>query len=340
MTQEPTGAEDALAARVAELEKRALHKGSMSLWDFALSIVPGWLMLLAVGVFLAFYAWDFYNAAQQAAAKTKIENAKAARAAIEAKALNAPEGGGSLLLARLEADLAQKRQAAARARTEADALNARIGDATMREETIKAEVAAKQAEAQKAAAEASALSKKYGYQTLQQRAVRAKLILSEIARATQNVFNASPNVTEGGGGEAAIKAACVDNLAADLIGCPAQYITRRLTPIGAAQSSAPAPATKESGATPRGGVTNNAPAPEKPKAQASAVYATVATQGLNLRKCPDVSDACPPIGVGPLPQGLKVEVYGDAGNGWSKINVDMSSGRTLTGYVKTNKLQF
>ena len=149
MTQESTGAEDALAARVAELEKKALQKGSMSLWDFALSIVPGWLMLLAVGVFLAFYAWDFYNAAQQAAAKTKIENAKAARAAIEAKALNAPEGGGSLLLARLEADLAQKRQAAARARTEADALNARIGDATMREETIKAEVAAKQAESPK-----------------------------------------------------------------------------------------------------------------------------------------------------------------------------------------------
>lgn len=232
MTDQPTERELALAARVKELEATAAQRSGAAggifeqLWLFVSAFVPPWIIGAALAVFLTFHAWEYYNGAQMVVAETQIAKAQAAQKDAEAKALNAKIGDEPLRLKTLQAELAKRQAEAARAKAEADAQNAMIDDASMRLATLQAQLANVQAQGARAKATAEAASKKFGLQTLEERAARAKLIITELNAATARGSAAMNAALTGANSGGYIRGACENNKFAELVGCPAQYITR------------------------------------------------------------------------------------------------------------------
>jgi len=222
----PTQSELVLSARIAELEKTATQQNGRSIWEYITSVLPAPVLVIAGIVFLSFNAWDYYNKGQQDAAKTKIEKAEAALAALEGTTANLKIEDVPAQTAKLKADL-QKGQAAARlARTDADALNNKIDQTTVALQALQAELANKQAQAAKARAAADAAMIKEGYVTLEDRAARAKLIVTEMKAAWARAdaqgaagWNQNSGVIEG-----TVRGLCEGNRYAALINCPLRYI--------------------------------------------------------------------------------------------------------------------
>ena len=258
MTGEPiTEREAILAARVKELEAAAqaqvvsVAKGGVfeATWRTINTIIPTWLAVVALAVFLAHQAFGYYVKAQIIEAETQLKAAKADVEKAQADALNAKIGDEPMRLATLKAELLNKQAEAARARAEARAQSAEVNGETTRLATLKAQLANVENQARLARAKADAESAKFGLQTLEQRAVRAKLILQQLkiidnrAAATQSRIanlagqpNSLPMMFA-----AMARAFCEDNQFAELIDCPAKYI-RRNSPSNPAPAPAPPPA--------------------------------------------------------------------------------------------------
>ena len=302
---------DELQRRIEELEKKTGRGGS--LWDVATAFIPVWLVVTALAGFAGFTGWEYYQKSQQELAKTQRLQFEAQIAEVEARASTSSEAP------KLKAELEAKQEEARLARIDADAKKREAAGTTLREKQVEADVSGKRAEAQKAWALAQAASKKYGFATLQQREARAKMLLTSINAAIVRV--------QGAGRSADLwSVACIDNPAAEIIGCPAKFITRRLPPIGQ-EAAKPAPQPDQG------------PAPQTASAAAPASqerFATVNTTTLNLRACP--APNCEKIVE--MPMGFRAKVIGDAGNGWAQLEVTYHDGRKAKGFANAKHLQF
>jgi hypothetical protein len=76
---------------------------------------------------------------------------------------------------------------------------------------------------------------------------------------------------------------------------------------------------------------------QQPK-QGAGIFATINTLQLKLRSCAEFSKQCPEITR--LPQGLRVKVLGDAGNGWVKLSVPTDDGKIVEGFANSKFLQY
>lgn len=228
-----TERETILEARVKELEEAAqaqvvsVAKGGVfeATWRTINAIIPTWLAVIALAVFLALQAFGYYMKAQTIEADTQLKLAKADVDKAQADALNAPVDGEPLRLQQVQAELKQKQEQARRARAEADALNAKEREATVKIETVDAEIATAQQKAAKSRVEADALMETSGLKTLAEREVVAKAVTTEMKAADKRI-SASILRTEGDKA-AMVSAACEDNQFPELTGCPAQYIRRK-----------------------------------------------------------------------------------------------------------------
>jgi hypothetical protein len=184
--------------RLAALERTAARQSGPTLWGYITSVLPVPFLIAAGAMFLSFQAWEYYNKGQQEAAKTKIERAEAALAALEGTAVNLKIGDLPAQTAKLKADLERAR---------ADVIN-------------------KQAEADKTRAAADAAMTQSGLYTLEERAARAKLIVSEMGAAAARM-NAQGTVgwnDKSGLVEGMLQGLCVGNRYAEQIDCPPRLI--------------------------------------------------------------------------------------------------------------------
>jgi uncharacterized protein YecT (DUF1311 family) len=199
MSEGRTEREALLEARVKELEDAARTSTAKAaqggifeeIWQATNKIVPPWLAVIALAVFLGHHAFGYYVGAQVAQAETELKQAKADVEKAKADALNSPVGRASVRLAELKAELSVLQNQATLARAKADAA-----------------------------------SKKSGLQTLREREATAKVVATEMKAASDRVGAAMQNtVTVGGTFEANIvRAACEGNEFAQLVDCPAQYV--------------------------------------------------------------------------------------------------------------------
>lgn len=366
-----------LEARLAELEKTASRKRGLSPWDFAFSIVPWWLAVLAVGSFIAFNVWDYHNAAQQAAAKTKLRIAEAAlkeaeaiaentkmdgetlrhqitraelekaqadavRTQTEADALTtaASKDGDTLLLEKLRAELDRAQAEAQRTRTEADALNTKVGDASLRLQTLRAELDIKRTQAAKSALDARAARERSGMLTLEQRAARAKLMITEMEAAESRMKAGTAAALSPQVGRS-FDLSFYQNHRNDfsIAGLRGWCIDNQFAEL---IDCPPQLITRHPPQISPRVIDDSAPPKPvaTPAAQPSIIrFATVsAPEFLNLRRCPKPDNhECPGIRI---PTGARVKVLADADNGWKQIEVAKQGGGSLKGYVNSTLLKF
>ena len=317
MTDQPTERELALAARVKELEKAAAAGGGngQTAWTYISSLIPRWLAVTAIAGFLAFHAWGYYNEALQIAAKTKIEKAKAARQSVEAGALNKETGGGRLRLQTLRAELAKGQADADRARAEADAQNAKIDGETMRLRTLQAQLAKTRADAQRAQVEAQALMTKLGARTL---AERLRMAQARIAKA------------EGRSAE----------ITADTMEYSAKLFGPSFNTLAGTPNQSGDTTTKNEQVNIERRQTTPAATTLKQADQAdgNVKYATINTENLKLRACPEFSKKCNEVAR--MPQGLRVKILGVAENGWVKVEAPGEDGKPIQGYANPKYMSF
>jgi serine/threonine protein kinase len=83
-------------------------------------------------------------------------------------------------------------------------------------------------------------------------------------------------------------------------------------------------------------ITTNATVGERPAMLDSG--ATIETQELKLRSCPEFAKRC--TEVARMPQGLHVEILGKAGNGWMKLKVPLEGGKSAIGYANATYLRY
>lgn len=192
MSEGPTERETTLAARVKELEDAARASLASSaqggifeeIWRAVNKMVPPWLAIAALAVFLGHHAFGFYMGAQVTQAETELKQAKADVEKAKADALNSPAGQELVRLAELKAELGVLRNQAALARAKADAA-----------------------------------STQSGYATLAKKEAVLKVALTEIKAASDRAGTAILY-----GGSSVIKAICEGNQIAKELGCPEQYI--------------------------------------------------------------------------------------------------------------------
>ncbi len=245
--------EDAAKAQAVSVARAGAFEAT---WRTINAIIPTWLAGVALAVFLAHHAFSYYLQAQITEAETRLQYAKADIEKAQSDALNGKVADEPMRLATLRAELVKKRAEASQAMAEAQAQSAQLERETTRLAALKAQLASLQNQAALARAKANAEGARFGLQTLEERAVRAKLILQRFEIIHNRVGAALPNaIAANGVANAIVRAFCEDNQFADLIGCPAQYITRRPT-------SAPPPAAITA-AQPRDGPHNDTTSPTR-----------------------------------------------------------------------------
>lgn len=251
MSEAPTHREALLEARIKELEaaqKRAATSAAQGgmfegIWRAVNAIVPPWLAVVALAVFVAHYALEYYVGAQVADAETTLQRAKADEAKARADAANAKsDDGRQLRLEQVRQQLRLKQAQAAQARVDADAQTATLNGESSKLAQVLAELDVARNQASLARAKANAEGAKFGYRTLEQRAQIAKVALEKqevIANNAQAAMQDYSNNWEAMYG-AYVRAECEDNEFAADISCPEKYIQRRPPP-----SPAPLPAATE-----------------------------------------------------------------------------------------------
>ena len=218
------------AILTAELEKlKAAQQSALvssiqggvfeGIWRAINNVVPPWLAVMALAVFLGHHAMEYYMNAQIKEATKELTEAQSDVETAKAAAENAIKNGSPLRLAKAKADLKEKQEQARNARAEADALNSQEHDATVRIETVEAEIAGAQQKARLARLQADAKAKKLGGgETLENRLAQAKLRLAEM----EGAWNRYASVAFSNGQAAGFRAACDGNDFGKEIGCPAQ----------------------------------------------------------------------------------------------------------------------
>ncbi|MGD0762517.1 MAG: hypothetical protein ABR929_04870 [Roseiarcus sp.] len=162
MASEPSDKELELAARVNELDDDALRPavaGSGLLAaavNFLLGRVTKGIVTAVLTVFIAYHAWEAFNASQQLTADLQIKTAEAGKMIAEAKAITAKTGETTLRFAALQAELDKTQQQAIAAKADADAQNAIVDGASVRLRTLQAELDKTQQQAAAAKADADA----------------------------------------------------------------------------------------------------------------------------------------------------------------------------------------
>jgi len=184
--------EDAARTSTAKAAQGGIFE---EIWQATNKIVPPWLAVIALAVFLGHHAFGYYVGAQVAQAETELKQAKADVEKAKADALNSPVGRASVRLAELKAELGVLQNQASLARIKADAAGAR-----------------------------------FGLQSLEQRLVQAKLMEQKFAVIDSRVNTLTTTALTNTPSDlthmyaVAVQAECENNQFAELIDCPAQYV--------------------------------------------------------------------------------------------------------------------